>query len=552
MTTLGGPTDSDPSELESGLRDVFADARRLEFRPSFLDGLPDTLPSRHRVVRLTPPQASILLAIAACMVVAMVLVLRPLVVPVGLSPSPSAPAVTASPASSTSATGSPLAPGVIAWIDATPAPSPTPVESPIEGLPTCSTAALDLQFAGWGGLTGGTISGGVVMSEPDPGAARCVISGVPGIFILDARGKTMAIDVMPIPSPVTRAIVIEPGLPLPPEHAPLLVGQAGVQFVWSNWCGPDPGTSGILIVDLPGAGMRQLSIELQPPTCLASGDRSRITVQPLAPAEAPEPPLPAWTDLTAYVESPSIAVAGQPLHYLVTLKNTTDHAVPLDPCPVYVERLWSGKSFEADSRYILNCGPVGAIEPGASATFEMILEVPMDAPPGPAILLWDSDGPGPGGPKLPITIAPPGTAIGSVAPATLPPSRDQLDLAQARTVATAFETARASGDWQMAWQLLSPFSQVRIGSVDTFAREQTAFNDEGGSRFVVDDPSKSGNLLAPEYLGNDLFFDLKGNAQLERAWFVSVTHPDVRGASAGSEDLIVAPVVDGSWRVWVR
>jgi hypothetical protein len=69
---------------------------------------------------------------------------------------------------------------------------------------------------------------------------------------------------------------------------------------------------------------------------------------------------------------------------------------------------------------------------------------------------------------------------------------------------------------------------------------------------VLQRRGRLGDLLAPEFLGNELFFDLKGKAQLERTWFVSVAHPDVRGVSAGSEDLAVAPMIDGSWRVWVR
>ena len=134
----------------------------------------------------------------------------------------------------------------------------------------------------------------------------------------------------------------------------------------------------------------------------------------------------------------------------------------------------------------------------------------------------------------------------------MPPSRDQLDLVEAKRVSAAFETARAGGDWQAAWQLLSSFSQAKIGSIDAFIHAETAFNLQGGSTFVVADPSKDRDLLAPGFLGGDLFGNLKGNGQIERAWFVGVAHPDVSGASAGSEDLVVAPLIDGTWRVWVR
>ena len=271
------------------------------------------------------------------------------------------------------------------------------------------------------------------------------------------------------------------------------------------------------------------------------------------PSEAPEPSPPPWADLVGHVEVPSVVVAGETLHYLVTLRNNGGRLVPLDPCIAYIERLWSGSRLVAEPRYLLNCAATSPIQPGTSTTFEMVLDIPADAPPGSGMLLWGTDGPGPSSQKQPITIAPPGSALGSVAPATVPPTRDEVDLAEARRVATAFETARAGGDWQTAWQLLSPFSQKKFGSVEAFIRGETAYNAQGGSTFVAADPTRSGDLIAPEFLGTGLFFDLKGNADIERAWFVGIAHPDVSGASAGSESLVVAPLRDGgAWRVWVR
>jgi len=271
------------------------------------------------------------------------------------------------------------------------------------------------------------------------------------------------------------------------------------------------------------------------------------------PSEAPEPSPPTWADLVGHVEVPSVVVAGETLHYQVTLRNDGDQPVPLDPCPIYVERLWGGNTTVAEPRYLLNCAAASPIQPGGSTTFEMVLDIPVNAPPGPGVLLWGTDGPGPSSQKQPITIAPPGSALGSVAPATIPPTRDELDLAEAKRVATAFETARAGGDWQTAWQLLSPFSHKKVGSLEAFIRGETAYNAQGGSTFVAADPTRSGDLIAPEFLGTDLFFDVKGNADIERAWFVGIAHPDVSGSSAGSESLVVAPLRDGgAWRVWVR
>jgi hypothetical protein len=408
MTDFGGPTQHDDPDLESRLHDAFDEARRIELPAGFFEGWPEALPSRRRVVRGPSAPVAVVLGVAASLVIAVALVLRPSTAPPGTTPS-------LSPGPSSSASPS-LPPGVVAWIDATPVPSPTPSETSTAGLPVCSSDALELRFAGWGGMTGGALSGGVVMSEPDPSAARCLLSGVPAVSILDSHGRTMDVNIGPVPSPSSVAVVLEPGLPLPPEHEALLVGQAGFSVFWSNWCGPDAGSSGTLVVRLPDAGTHRLAIGLEAPTCVSPGDPSTMTV---APTEAPEPSPPPWTDLTASVDAPSVAIAGEPFRYFVTLRNGGDQPVALDPCTIYVERLWSGNDLVADPRYLLNCAAVSAIEPGASTTFEMILEIPADAPPGPAILLWTTDGPGPAGPKLPITIEPPGSAVGSVAPATL-------------------------------------------------------------------------------------------------------------------------------------
>jgi hypothetical protein len=150
----------------------------------------------------------------------------------------------------------------------------------------------------------------------------------------------------------------------------------------------------------------------------------------------------------------------------------------------------------------------------------MLLNAPLP-PAGPAILFWAGDGVyGLPGPKLPITIAPPGTVPGSVPPATLP--------------------------------LLTALSKSGIASYAAFVRAETHVQASRGTDFVIGDPRREPDLLDPAFLGDALLFDLKGNGQLERASLIGVRYPGVDGASAGSEDLVVAPLADGTWRVWVR
>ncbi|HWP62327.1 MAG TPA: hypothetical protein VNO86_02530 [Candidatus Binatia bacterium] len=133
---------------------------------------------------------------------------------------------------------------------------------------------------------------------------------------------------------------------------------------------------------------------------------------------------------------------------------------------------------------------------------------------------------------------------GSATPA---PSPD--DATTARTVATRYETARASGDWQTAWSMLSAYSQGLYGSLAAYERVESAYNASGGSTFEIADPTRSPDLFAPEFLGQ-AYLDAKANADIDRAWLVMVNHPDVKGASAASTGLLVAPIGD-RWSVWI-
>jgi len=541
-------------DLEASLRDAFDDTRLAELPAGFFDPWPEALPARPRFSFSPRPRVVAAAAIAASLIVGTGwIALGPASTPIAVAPTASAISTAIASTSPSAWPGSSLPPGVVAWTDATPPPSAAPTPPSADGLPACSLVSLDLRFTGWEGVSGGTIMGGVIVGEPDPGAPRCALAPIATLWVLDGRGQTLSIATGSTPYPPILPVVIDPGLPLPPEHDALLVGQASFGFVWSNWCGQDPGPRGTLVISVPRSRVRRLAIDLQEPTCTSAGAPSTMTVQPIEPAEPPDAAPPPWSVLTTSVQAPSVAVAGVTLRYFVTVRNPTDQPVPLDPCPAYVQRLFSGNATLADGRFLLNCPAAPTIPAGGSVTFEMLVDIPSDAPAGPGILFWAGDGVyGLPGPKLPITIAPPGTAIGSVPPATLSPSQDQLDRVEATRIATAFETARAAGAWPEAWAVLSPFSQKRFGSLSAFGGTEAADNAAGAADFVIGDPSRDPDLLDPAFLGEALFFDLKGNAQLERAWLVGVRYPGVTGASAGSEDLVVAPLADGTWRVWIR
>lgn len=150
-----------------------------------------------------------------------------------------------------------------------------------------------------------------------------------------------------------------------------------------------------------------------------------------------------------------------------------------------------------------------------------------------------------GGPSAPASESP--TPIPSPSPTAGPTSSD--DAATARLVATQFETARASGDWATAWSMLAPYSQAVIGSLAAFGELEGAYNVAGGSDFTIQEPTRDPDLLSPEFLGQ-VYLDAAAKADMDRAWLVFVDHPKVRGASAASIGLLVAPI-DEHWYVWI-
>jgi hypothetical protein len=92
------------------------------------------------------------------------------------------------------------------------------------------------------------------------------------------------------------------------------------------------------------------------------------------------------------LSAPSSVSAGKTLEYTVTLTVGAPGAVdfPQD-CPNYEEELFpvgGGTPLGGKHIYSLNCAPVGAVRPGASVTFQMLLLVPADAPHGVYNLMW--------------------------------------------------------------------------------------------------------------------------------------------------------------------
>jgi hypothetical protein len=102
------------------------------------------------------------------------------------------------------------------------------------------------------------------------------------------------------------------------------------------------------------------------------------------------------------IDAPATAHPGERVRFLVTIINKRlVHSMdagsedpppePLNwlPCPTYHQELQGVEG--SFGTYRLNCEAVRPVPPYASATFEMYIDVPSDAQPGPSVLSFGFD-----------------------------------------------------------------------------------------------------------------------------------------------------------------
>lgn len=97
--------------------------------------------------------------------------------------------------------------------------------------------------------------------------------------------------------------------------------------------------------------------------------------------------------------------------------------------------------------------------------------------------------------------------------------------------------------------MLSAYSQSVIGSLAKYEQLEKTYNASGGTTFKLQDPTQNPDLLAPAFLGQ-AYVDVHAKADISRAWLVFVEHPNLRGASAATIGLLIAPI-DEHWYVWI-
>lgn len=125
------------------------------------------------------------------------------------------------------------------------------------------------------------------------------------------------------------------------------------------------------------------------------------------PADAEPATDPPLSPLSARINGPATAIAGQVLAYTITLTNPSSTDVPLRPCPAYDEFVGSGSAtvwLATVLHYDLNCDTTPTIPAHSSVTFEMRLALPADQPPGLAKFGWDIQGGGGPSTATPLTV----------------------------------------------------------------------------------------------------------------------------------------------------
>ena len=300
----------------------------------------------------------------------------------------------------TDAVPSSAAMSAIPWVSATPSGWPHALATPVPGSAARRCEASDLRA----GFRGGA-NGGVVYLAPQTSA--CLTGGVPSIELRANDGPIAASPVSTTATPggdivlereFAARIDLMPGEPVPPPLGG--PGEATVRVEWQqvDTTGSDACAGGLKQISsmrlrLPGQSdavmVENLVDEQGHPLTVCSpflktGPLEKdSTIKPLSP--------PRYWSYT--INAPTSAAVGGTIDFTVTLQNVYYRTLQFsDGCPAFVEVLDGPNNWTTGKEwYVLNCEPIGPLQPGASATLAMKIAVPPSAPIGTYELSWDLD-----------------------------------------------------------------------------------------------------------------------------------------------------------------
>jgi hypothetical protein len=275
--------------------------------------------------------------------------------------------------------------GTIPWLPTRP---PRPVEPPLSAPCRAPSLRAELQVQG----ATGNLIGGVVVRNAGP--ASCSLRGRPSARFEGGPAAETPLRVVPTAAdPLDTSLIYDRGSSL----RALGRGRSTVvPIFWSNWCPPDvvitsTGTPPTRLVLVLPDGAELTAVVDRAPRCDEPAAPSTLAIKPFA-RRGRQPPRSSHLPLRAAIvggsfdkrESPSLQVrAGGVLRYEVALTNVSRRRFRFRNCPTYLQDL--------DRRtelYVLNCRPVGVLQPRATARFAMRLRVPKDARRGRTSVFW--------------------------------------------------------------------------------------------------------------------------------------------------------------------
>ena len=286
-------------------------------------------------------------------------------------------------------TGTPTTPagnrtGVVPWVDipgtSAPASEPAPSAPPAPAWPSCAPTALRASYgsiSAWAGTSGASLT---VANTGDRG---CVLAGAPSAVVL-VRPDGGMVPVTRRPVDATAVDLHAPAALAPGQHADFVlaasdvcarqVPPAAAEFKAVRF---RVGTGPWMRVAAPGGGTIDLA---------CARWFSGFGVRRPAPDPVSSNPLHV---LQLAATMPATVEAGTRVHYRVTLRNPTDHAVALAPCPTYTEFLTPARAYAqlAQHSYQLNCSGAGGRIP-AHRQVAFAMQVPAPATPGEAKFGW--------------------------------------------------------------------------------------------------------------------------------------------------------------------
>jgi hypothetical protein len=287
----------------------------------------------------------------------------------------------------------------IPWTNAKPTAFEHHLATPVPGSPPKRCQATDLLAGFRGSIAGGTI----FLSAR---TSACVAGGVPTIELVGTTGPIQTMQAA-TSSPSAGDVVIAREFVVSLDTGrdnpmPVPLGGGGNGWVAVHWGQADPGSSTCANGLVPVSSIRMT----------LPGQTSAVRVEHIVDQQAQPiavcPPVlqvgPIEPDTTANpanpprywsfkVAAPATAMAGRTMDFDVSLQNVYYRALQFsDGCPSYVEALAGPNDWTTGKEwYVLNCGPIGVVQPGATVLLAMKIEIPPSAPAGAYTLIWEMD-----------------------------------------------------------------------------------------------------------------------------------------------------------------